>query len=311
MKSLIPENIKGKELFSYLVANKSSIFAQKKATLKYTSPIIYQPVMSGKFIASANKAAMQIIDDNGSFDVKVVANASWWCDDQYDVLTDKCYDKSIADKGILIPHIADHNHISTNHVGDVKAVYTQRVALKDLGLDQPGSTVCAVMETTVREDYNPLTYKFYKNGKINQHSIGMFYVSMGMCINDEEYLPEYEMWQKYYSKVINKDDVDESGFFFIVPEIKWIENSCVFMGSNILTPTLEVSTETQPDKSTANQPREKSMSICSNCGTIQDVGAGSANCQSCGQFMSSNSTETMVPTFDMMKAIQETTFLKF
>lgn len=310
MKSLIPENLKGKELFSYLVANKSKLIAKKKATLKYTSPVIYQPVVSRQIKTTANKAAMQIIEDEGSFDVKVVGNASWWCDDQMDVLTDKCYDKSISDRGILIPHIADHKHESTNHVGDVKAVYTQRIPLKDLGLDQSGSTVCAIMETTVREDYNPLTYKFYKSGKINQHSIGLFYVSIGMCINDKEYLPEYEMWQKYYDKVINKDEIDEYGFFWIVPEIKWIENSCVFMGSNILTPTLEIGTEQQPEKSTENQPHEKSMAVCNNCGKIQSVGTGSANCQSCGQFMSANSTETMVETFDVMKAIEETTFLK-
>lgn len=78
------------------------------------------------------------VEDEGTCLVKVVANSAWWCDSQMDVLTDGCYDKSIKEKGILIPHIADHCHKSTNHVGDVQAVYTQLIALRDLGLDMNG-----------------------------------------------------------------------------------------------------------------------------------------------------------------------------
>lgn len=319
MKTLIPENLKGKALYSYLVANKTKLIAAKKASLKYTNSLKFQPIVSIPVKKKTNKAAMMVTDmeEDGSLNVKVVCNASWWCDDQYDVLTDKAYDKSIADRGILIPHIADHIHTSTNHVGDVQAVYTQKIALKALGVDLPGSTTCAIMETNVLEDYNELTYKFYKNGKINQHSIGLLYVSIGMCINDKDYLPEYEMWQKYYDKVINKDVVDESGFFWIVPEIKWLENSCVWLGCNPLTPTLEVTdndnedTEDVPGKSTHNQPSEKSMAVCGNCGTVQEVpDTGNTNCSNCGQFMSANSTVVTVPTFDAIKAIKETTFIK-
>src|ERR1035437_7204831 len=242
MEQLIRDNLKGKELFKFLVANKSKLIAQKKASVKYTNPLVYQPLITTVTKRKTTKSGMLIVEmeGDGSIDVKVVCNAAWWCDDQYDVLTDKSYDKSIADKGILIPHIADHIHTSTNHVGDVKAVYTQKIALKDLGVDMPGATTCAIMETNVREDYNALTYKFYKNGKINQHSIGMLYMSLGMCINDEEYLPEFELWNKYYDKVINKDFIDEEGFFWIVPEIKWLENSCLWLGCNPLTPTLEI-----------------------------------------------------------------------
>ena len=319
MKPLIPENLKGKELYKFLVGNKSKLIAQKKASVKYTNPVTYQPVISVPVKRKSNKAAMMMTDmeGDGSLDVKVVCNAAWWCDDQYDVLTDKSYDQSIAAKGILIPHIADHVHTSTNLVGDVKAVYTQKVALKDLGVDLPGSTTCAIMETNVLEDYNALTYKFYKNGKINQHSIGMLYVTIGMCINDKEYLPEFELWNKYYDKVINKDFIDEEGFFWIVPEIKWLENSCVWLGCNPLTPTLEITdnddedTEIAPGKSTHNQPSNKSMVICQSCGTMNNMPeSGSMNCSNCGQFLSRSNIYYEENTFDLMKAIKETTFIK-
>lgn len=317
MKTLIPEGLKGKQLFDFLVKNKSQLIATKKASIKYSDSIVYQPsilVRAKKHTTKAGAADPDDIEETGIVKVKVVCNTAWWCDSQYDVLTDTCYDKSIADKGILIPHIADHIHTSTSHVGDVKAVYTQKVSLKDLGLTMDGNTTCAIMETNVREDYNDLTYKFYKNGKINQHSIGLIYVSIGMCINDKDYLPEFEMWNKYYDKVINKDLIDEEGFFWVVPEIKWVENSCVLLGCNELTPTLEITdTGKLAAIGTKDQPslNNKSMAVCPNCGIMVSVpDNGPVNCSGCGQYVSQNSNVAEVSTFDLMKAINETIFIK-
>ncbi len=253
----IPQNIKGKELFDYLVKNKGEIMRIKRSNIKESDSIAHpiSLLVKGKeaqFKAS-NPLLVKEVEDEGTCLVKVVANSAWWCDSQMDVLTDGCYDKSIKEKGILIPHIADHCHKSTNHVGDVQAVYTQLIALRDLGLDMNGKTTALVFETLVREDYNEDTYKFYKNGKINQHSIGLMYMSIGLCINDKNYLPEFELWGKYYDKVINKEVIDEAGYFWIVPEIKILENSCVLFGSNELTPTLEVITEEPSNEDTLDK----------------------------------------------------------
>ena len=95
--------------------------------------------------------------------------------------------------------------------------------------------------------------------KINQHSIGLMYISLGLCINNKDYLPEFELWGKYYDKVINKDVVDEAGYFWIVPEIKVLENSCVLFGSNELTPTLEVISNEPPEDGTQGKSNEKEL----------------------------------------------------
>ena len=165
MKVTIPQDLKGKALFKYLVANKQMLIAQKKASIKYTDPLVSLPTVFNATKVAGAKAAGggEQPEDNGIVKVKVVGNSAWWCDSQMDVLTDSCYDKSIKERGILIPHIADHIHKSTNHVGDVTAVYTQKIALKALGLDMAGTTTCFCMETDVRQDYNEDTYKFYKN----------------------------------------------------------------------------------------------------------------------------------------------------
>jgi hypothetical protein len=160
-----------------------------------------------------------------------------------DVLTDTSYDASIAKRGTTIPHIADHNHTSTAHVGDVKAIYTKKLRCKDLGYNSEAETTALVMETTIREDYNSDVYTFYKAGKINQHSIGLSYVTIELALNSqvEEDKAEYEVWQKYYPSIINKDLVDKKGYFWAVSEADIRENSCVLFGANALTPTLSSS----------------------------------------------------------------------
>lgn len=241
---LIPENLKGKKLFDFLVANKKQLIAEKKAAYKTTDIVRFSPLSIAKAIkigtTKDNGSTIdEAIAEDGVFPVKVVANAAWWCDSQMDVLTDTCYDKSIAEKGILIPHISDHEHKSTSHVGDVQAVYKQKISLKELGLSISGATTCLVFETNIMQDYNDQVYKFYKNGKINQHSIGLLYIMLCLCINDKEYGSEFEAWNKYYDKVINKDLIDERGYFWCAPEIRVMENSCVLFGANELTPTLQ------------------------------------------------------------------------
>ena len=264
MKTTIPENLKGKELFKFLIENKSKLIATKKAAIKYADPVVFNAAIITPIKSGAAKAMGEgdetVIPGMGQLNVKTVANTAWWCDSHMDVLTDKSYNKSVKEKGVLIPHIEDHIHKSTSHVGDVTKVYTQSIGLKELGLNAAGTTTVLVFETTVREDYNAKAYKFYKMGKINQHSIGLIYLSIGLCINDKDYLPEFELWNKYYDRVINKDLIDERGYFWIVPEIVIMENSCVLFGANELTPTLpgEEKTDTDEEPSHTDTPAQPS-----------------------------------------------------
>jgi hypothetical protein len=163
-----------------------------------------------------------------------------------DMLTSDAYTNSIEAKGTSIPHIADHKQSSTSHVGDVTAVYTKDITLKDLGYPGKGTTTSLVMETTIRQDYNPDVYKFYKNGKIDQHSIGLRYRDMAMAINSkhEDYVEELAVWDTYYPGVINKEVVDKTGYFWVIKEVDVIENSCVLFGANSLTPTLAIKSDT-------------------------------------------------------------------
>ncbi|MBS1988747.1 hypothetical protein JST56_07215 [Candidatus Dependentiae bacterium] len=262
---IIPDNLKGKQLFDFLIEHKALLIAQKKGILKCCEPVSYAPalftVKEDKTIKAAT--ANDLPDDIGSLRVKVVCNAALWCDSAMDVLFPDCWNKSMKERKGMIPHIFDHNHSIEAIVGDVQALYAEEVLLKDLGLKEAGSTQCLIMESDVQEAYNEKVFLMYKKGHVKQHSIALMYVKIELCINDPDYGVEHDAWKKYSGKVINQDLIEAKGYFWAVTEIKLYENSAVLFGANELTPTLDVSesTKNQPLKSTEEEPRKKGTSF--------------------------------------------------
>jgi hypothetical protein len=84
-------------------------------------------------------------------------------------------------------------------------------------------------------------FKQYKNGWVNNHSVGMRYVDFKICINSEErWASEYkENWEEYFPMIANKDDAETAGYFWAVTEAVLVEGSAVLFGSNYVTPTLD------------------------------------------------------------------------
>ncbi len=257
MKVIIPEELKGKELFKFLVENKSRLIAQKKAMIKRTEPISVDPSYYKKGETKTKTAFGEIPADATNFMVKVVANAAWWCDSQMDVLLPDNAKKSMRERKGMIPHLHDHIHEIGAEVGDVEDIFYEDISLSELGLTKSGSTQCLIFETDIQKSYNEKVFTKYKKGKIKQHSIGLQYVKLELAINDEESEKEFDFWNKYVKDVINREFVEEKGFFWVVPEIKLLENSAVLFGSNELTPTLNVGSKNtlgQPSEDTDEEP---------------------------------------------------------
>ncbi len=254
---IIDENLRGKALYKFLIENKAALIAQKKALPKcadaFACSVSFFDTKAG---AKTKTAIGDIPKDATVLPVKVVANASNWCDSQMDVLIPDCWAKSIKEgKGRI--HLADHTYKLQAQVGDVTDIYSQDIQLSELGLHKPGSTQCLIYESDVMKSYNEFIFNQYKAGKINQHSIGLQYVKLELAINEPEYEKEMDFWNKYINQVINRDMVEEKGYFWVVSEIKLLENSCVLFGANELTPTLtagKMSTEDEPSKGTQEQP---------------------------------------------------------
>lgn len=256
-KIVIDENLKGKELFDFLIANKSGLISQKKEFPKktdaVTSDVSFVYTRDGK----AEKTAVGDIPANAtSVRAIFVANTALWFDSQKDVLIPDCWKKTVKDGNGRI-HIKDHNYELDAEVGDVVNIFSQDISLSQLGLSRPGTTQSLVYESDVRKDYDEKVFNKYRKGKINQHSIGLRYVKIYLAINNEDYKEEFAVWNKYIDQIINKEEAEEAGYFWAVTEIKLIEVSAVLLGANILTPTLIVnSTDSQPSSDTDDQPQK-------------------------------------------------------
>jgi hypothetical protein len=240
MRVTIPDFKTKAELFKYLIDNKKKLIDLKKSVPIYADCVSFKTttIHEGKQGVQTKDNA-PVTDDVDMLRVKVVANTANWIDSHVDMLLPDSALKSINERKGIIPHLHDHIHQIEAKVGEVKDILLSNLSFSELGINGFGSTQAIVFITDVIKSYNEKVFNQYKLGKINQHSIGLQYVKLDLAINDESSEKEFDFWNKYYPQVINKDAADERGFFWVVQEIKLIENSAVLFGSNIITPTLD------------------------------------------------------------------------
>jgi len=95
-----------------------------------------------------------------------------------------------------------------------------------------------IYEAVIKKERNEEMFKNYLNGWVLNHSVGMRYVKLLWCYDNDapEYSQYKENFDKYYPQILNKDDVNDC--FWAILEAKNIEGSAVVKGSNFLTPVL-------------------------------------------------------------------------
>lgn len=250
-----------KQLLDFVVKNKSEIVSFKKSATKHTdgsfSISTYEKVYANKVITEFGGDDLP----NGVIKRTIVGNAYGWMDSHDDVHIPGIFSKSISENKDTIFHLHDHLYQIAAKVGTPKKIYEHSVSLTDLGLNKIGSTMCLLMDSDIKKAYNQMVYEEYLTKQINQHSVGMIYVKLFLCVNDSEYKEEYANWNAYKGYVLNLDKAEENGYFWAVTEAKLREISCVLQGSNELTPTFNGKSEpeesthehTEPPKGTQNK----------------------------------------------------------
>jgi len=267
MRIKLPEFSSNKELHKYIIENKKSLIDQKKSMPIFSDCVSYGVSQISKAGQVSTKANLPVQGDQDTLRVRVVANTANWIDSHVDMLLPDSASKSISERKNIIPHLHDHIHKIEAKVGEVVDITTPNLSFSELGIQGVGSTQAIVFETDIMKSYNEAVFNQYKQGRINQHSIGLQYIRLDVAINDEESEKEFDFWNKYYPQVINKQAADERGFFWVVSEIKLIENSAVLFGSNEITPTLDNNVKIlAPSNDTPNQ--EPLNSTQSNLKTI-------------------------------------------
>ena len=240
------------EVALFLKTNKSDIIQIKKATLKFTDVLGITPTTKvvDKSLVIGNSDVIQRT---------VVANCYGYMDNHDDVHITGIFTKSIKENQKNILHLHDHIFELSAKVGVFKKIYENLVDWTKLGYNKAGQTMCLLGDSEIRKALNPCIFDQYDNNEINQHSVGMLYVTMYLCINDPLDLEHYDNWNKYFPFVGNGPEAINQGYFWAVTEAKLKEISAVIQGSNDLTPTLAPQDTIQPPISTVSNKIEPSL----------------------------------------------------
>ena len=238
-----------------MVKNKEELINQKKAITKESDGLIHG--CTG--IAIVGKAT-NTNENKDEIEVLAVINTTNVLDSHSDVHIPGIWDKSLNENKRIM-HVQEHKMAFDKIIAsgeDLKA-YVAEYPFKQLGFDAEGTTQALMFDSKIKESRNKYMFEQYQNGYVENHSVGMRYVKLVLAINDEEYGAEFEAWEKYYPQIfVGKEQAERQGYFWAVTEAKVIEGSAVPIGSNTITPTLEVKNE-PPNGTQNNEPQTSTL----------------------------------------------------
>jgi len=229
------------ELWKYSKDNKSFLIAQKKSATKMCDSTIYISETFSKEGEAIKNNEVTAEMDFKSIKVKSVINTTGLLDSHNDVHIKGLWKKSISEvKSLYL--LQEHKMTFSNIISDNVTASAKNLSWEKLGYNFLGNTEALIFDSVVDKDRNPYMFNQYLKGWVKNHSVGMRYVSMVLCINSDEkyYTEEKANYDKYYSEIVNKEQSDLKGMFWAVTEAKIVEGSAVPIGSNYATPTMTV-----------------------------------------------------------------------
>jgi len=246
MKQL-PEFADKAQLVDYLVANKSTLVAQKKAATKEADAISYCiQLIVGKDDSVIKAENASIPADALQIKVRSIINTTKLFDSHGDVHLDQLWNKSLKEQKDFYL-VKQHNFDFEGIISDNVKAFTKQMTWNELGINFEGKTQALVFDSVIDKQENPFMFEKYRTGKVKQHSVGMQYIKMDLAVNDDRYEKEFATWEKYFKEIANKEDVLQAGYFWAITEAKIIEGSAVVKGSNWATPTQSIQqTKTEP-----------------------------------------------------------------
>lgn len=236
-KNLASLSLEGRVKF--VCANKSELLDQKKLELKEADAL--SCFFSKEIDDEIDKSTENKKENTNYIERSIVGSSAMVFDSHYDVHGDGCWEKTIKESQSKFYHTKNHSRYVDDKVGVFSKVYTKRIKTKSLGVSSSVKDVeCLLGDTKIYKALDEKMYTQYHLGMVNQHSVGMYYVKISLAINNPSEAKEFELYNKYIDKIVNREDVESIGFFWYVSEAKLAEISAVTKGSNQLTPTTEL-----------------------------------------------------------------------
>lgn len=244
-------------LIADVFARKSLIETEKKNTLQ-TGHTVVNKYTPGQRAAASKAEVSAAIDEPTVLNAKLVINTTNLIDSHNDCHIPGLWKKTISEIQMLYllqEHSMKFDKVIADSVKDDLKASTETVSWSELGYSYSGDTEALIFQTKIRKDRNPFMFEQYAKGYVHNHSVGMRYNKLYLCINrdDAEYAAEKDNWDKYYPLVANKEVADACGYFWAVTEAKLVEGSAVVKGSNEATPAMSITNEAA-DKGTPYNP---------------------------------------------------------
>ena len=227
--------------FKFLCENKKLIIAQKKAVIKEADSLPYYGTIEAENKEVIKAVNYETLKDSKFIKVVAVSNACNYYDSHGDVSIKGSWNRTAKNTKDGF-HLQEHQMKFDKMISNNVKFTVESKTWKELGYPYDGETDCLVMYSEVDKEDNEYMFKQYIKGKVKNHSAGLRYVDVEFAINSEADWAKEEkaVWDKYYPSIVNKEDVDERGYFLAIKEQKIIENSAVLKGSNPATPTISV-----------------------------------------------------------------------
>ena len=252
---MIPDFKTKDELFKYLRENKGLLIIRKKAVTKFTDPLQMQFFLPGS--ESGIYIPKSISEDEsaqvGLLKAKLAINTTNIMDSHSDVHIPGLWNKSLKERRDIYL-LKEHKLQFENIIADDVKASAIKMSWKELGFKFDGETEVLIFDATIDKSRNEYMFDQYSKGRVKQHSVGMQYVKLFLCMNSESKWDQEEKtsWDKYISQVVNKAEAEAQGYFWAVTEAKVIEGSAVPLGSNFATPVISI----EPGSSTQSKEIE-------------------------------------------------------
>lgn len=228
-------------MYKSLIANKPGLISLKKSIVKESEGLscVLSDEETQKGLCTKANAA---VDDPNitQLATRVVGNTTKIMDSHRDMHVDDIWKRTLKASSVKL-HLQEHKRDFDKVIDSMAKAYVKNMDISKINPNYSGATQALMLDSLVKESRNPLMFKQYKNGWVENHSVGMQYVDLVFCVNSEaDYAKEEkDNWDKYYPMMLNKEAADETGYFWAVTEAKLIEVSAVLFGSNSFTPTID------------------------------------------------------------------------
>tara|TARA_R110000824_G_scaffold288469_1_gene476373 strand:+ start:562 stop:1410 length:849 start_codon:yes stop_codon:yes gene_type:complete len=244
------------ELFRALREDADKLIAEKKATYKDVDGVQFKNTVDKSIMATKGI----VVDSFESGYIYPVINTTNYLDSHNDLHIKGIWNKTYKEQKGKVSYIVNHELKIGSEIAYERDV---DIFLHDFTFDQLGYNS--------KEATQALMFKIAKNNIVHaaakdridkdiptQNSVRMIYVTIDLAMNsdDKDDATYKKRYDKYVSKIANRDDFESIYHFWVISEAKiHKEGSMVVAGSNDITPMVFGSKE--PPTGTPMTPKDE------------------------------------------------------